>query len=696
MALGNITAAHLAKRRSRAHRWETEAMGIFDALNTAVTGLQAQSFALQNISGNIANSQTVAYKGTDTNFQDLLSNQGAAPSQQTAGSVLASSASSITVQGDIQSTSVATNMAINGDGFFVVQKPSSFVAGVPTFNGVSYYTRSGDFQVQDGYLVNGAGYYLMGVPVDPATDNPTGSVPGLLQFQNNFLPAQATTTIQYGANLPTNPVTDDTNSTVANSDLLDPADFIRNPVAGTGQATSLVGQGAALQADAPASLTGTADTSGYTVPTGGANLVLNGVTINLPHTDTATQIAAAITGSTANVTAAIGANNEITLTSGDASTAIAIGAGSDAGLLTGLGLSVGTTEPTNLITQNAVTAGDNMIIQFGSQPATTITFGTGAGDVATLAQFEAALTTQLNGGTGSIVEGGNAIGDLTFTSTNPANTITVTGSATPSVFGLQATTAEEPDQIVIGSDANTFLKQSVGGGAITAYNNAGSPANLQFRWAMTDSASLGAGHANTWNLFYQTNSSATGDQQAWINAGTNFTFGANGSLDPPISNVTLPNVTVDGVTVGNIQLNFGSGGLTQFADTNGTVNVNLLQQNGYAAGALQTLAVSDKGTITGAYSNGQTVDLAQVTLASFSGEDFLQNVSGGAYAQTDESGVPVFNASGTITPSSLEGSNTDIADEFTKLIVTQQAYSANARVITTSNQMLQVVMNMVQ
>jgi flagellar hook protein FlgE len=94
--------------------------------------------------------------------------------------------------------------------------------------------------------------------------------------------------------------------------------------------------------------------------------------------------------------------------------------------------------------------------------------------------------------------------------------------------------------------------------------------------------------------------------------------------------------------------------------------------------------------------NCQTIDLAQVTLASFSGDDYLQNVSGGAYAQTDESGDPVLNASGTITPSSFEGSNTDIADEFIQLIVAQQAYSANARVITTANQMLQVVVNMVQ
>jgi flagellar hook protein FlgE len=668
-------------------------MGIFDALDTAVTGLQAQSFALQNISGNIANSQTVAYKGTDTNFEDLLSDAGSAPSQQTAGSVIASSASTITVQGDVQTTSTATNMAINGDGFFVVQKPTGDSSGGPAFNGVNYYTRAGDFQVQNGYLVNGAGYYLMGVPIDPATDNPEGTVPQLLQFQNSFLPAQATTTVQYGANLPTNPVTADTSSAIANSDLLDPADFTRNPVTGTALPTTLTGQGAALEPDAVASVTGTTDTSSYTVPAGGATLVINGVTLNLPATDTATQIAAAITGSAANVTASVGTNNEITLTGNDASTAIDIGSGSTASLLTGLGLSATTTEPTNLLTQNAVSAGQTMIIQFGANPATTITFGTGAGDVATMAQFQTALASQLNGGTGSI---DSTDGDLTFTSSNPADTITVTGSATPGVFGLQTTSAQQPDETVIGSDATTFLNQSVGGGAITAYNNAGSPANIQFRWAMTDSASLGAGHSNTWNLFYQTDSSATGNQPAWVNVGTNFTFSSNGSLSPPITSITLPSVTVDGVTVGNMQLNFGSGGLTQFADTNGTVNVNLLQQNGYAAGALQTLAVSDKGTITGAYSNGQTVDLAQVTLATFSGEDFLENVSGGAYAQTDESGVPVYNASGTITPSSIEGSNTDIADQFTQLIVTQQAYSANARVITTANQMLQVVMNMVQ
>src|SRR4029079_3300035 len=105
-------------------------MGIFGALTTAVTGLRAQSFALENISGNIANSQTTAFKRVDTSFMDLIPDNP--PSKQLAGTVIASARSTNTVQGDFQSASIGTFMAINGDGFFVVQKPSNFTDGRPT------------------------------------------------------------------------------------------------------------------------------------------------------------------------------------------------------------------------------------------------------------------------------------------------------------------------------------------------------------------------------------------------------------------------------------------------------------------------------------------------------------------------------------------------------------------------------------
>ena len=121
-------------------------MGIFDALTSAVTGLQAQSFALQNISGNIANSQTTGYKETDTSFQDLVS--AAAVGQQTSGGVIAGSVATNTVQGAIQSTSVSTDMAINGTGYFVQwrSRPGS-MDNQPNFNGVTDFTRAGDFQL---------------------------------------------------------------------------------------------------------------------------------------------------------------------------------------------------------------------------------------------------------------------------------------------------------------------------------------------------------------------------------------------------------------------------------------------------------------------------------------------------------------------------------------------------------------------
>src|SRR3954465_9327270 len=119
-------------------------MGIFGALTTAVTGLRAQSFALENISGNIANSQTTAYKRIDTTFQDLIAD--GVWSKQAAGSVIANSRSTNTIQGDIQNSTVGTFMAMKGDGFFVVAKPTKFVDNQPVFDGTTMYTRRGDFQ----------------------------------------------------------------------------------------------------------------------------------------------------------------------------------------------------------------------------------------------------------------------------------------------------------------------------------------------------------------------------------------------------------------------------------------------------------------------------------------------------------------------------------------------------------------------
>ena len=460
-------------------------MGIFGALTTAVTGMRAQSFALENIAGNIANSQTTAFKREDTSFVDLIPDN--IPAKQLAGNVVANSRSTNSVQGDIQNTSVSTYMAINGQGFFVVEKPASFADNQPIFDGVDLYTRRGDFSTdKNGYLVNGAGYYLMGIPIDSTTGNLVGSVPTLLKFDSGFLPAQPTTQIQYQANLASYPLTGAHDTGIPQSELLKPADFSVGydpTVAGTGQ--------------------------------------------------------------------------------------------------------------------------------------------------------------------------------------------------------------------VIANDVSIFIDNSVSGGAITAYDISGAPVNIQLRWAKTASTLYGA-PADVWNLFYQSDSTATGTNPAWQNVGIDYTFAPNGQMNPAVSSVAIPALTVDGVALGAVTIQHGSTGLTQFADANGNVQVNTLQQNGFPAGVLQTVSVNDKGRVVGTFSNSRTIDLAQITLANFNGVDGLKRIDGGAFVATDESGPPTYNSAGRIQGSSLEGSNTDIADEFTKLIVTQQAYSANTKVITTSNEMMQDLLNMLR
>src|SRR5436190_17908539 len=270
-------------------------MGIFGALTTAVTGLRAQSFALENISGNIANSQTTAFKRVDTAFEDLIPDNP--PSKQLAGTVVANARATNTVQGDFNSASIGTFMAINGSGFFVVQKPASFVDGRPTFSGSDLYTRRGDFQTdKDGYLVNGAGYFLMGISVDPKTGNLSGSVPQLLKFQNDFLPAQPTTQVQYRANLASYPLTTAHDINVPGSELIDPKTFSASPIAGAPAPAKITGFGATLAGDADAMITGTQIIPGAMVNSG-TFTIGNGITssnINIKAGMTPAQVLIAI------------------------------------------------------------------------------------------------------------------------------------------------------------------------------------------------------------------------------------------------------------------------------------------------------------------------------------------------------------------------------------------------------------------
>jgi flagellar hook protein FlgE len=507
-----------------------------------------------------------------------------------------------------------------------VQKPGGFTDDNPVFDGVDRYTRRGDFQLdRQGFLVNGAGYYLMGVPVDPTTGNLVGSTPQVLKFQNDFLPAQQSSRIDYRANLASYPLTKVGDKSVPGSELLQPGTF----------------------------------TSGYNPLSVG--------TPAQPYSD-ATRLGAA-------------RNNKATpATAITSSTALSGAAGTDS---IGTNFAVGDQIVVNGVTLSFVNTGT-----VGNSIDITDNIGTLMARIGAIT----GINPTISGGAITLHTGTTA--DLAITTTNAA-AFTALGFTAPLNLARNGGGTPGAGQ-VIGTDNQTFLNESIAGGAVTAFDVSGSPVNIQLRWAKTDSATLGSGHADVWNLFYQVNSNATGTEVAWQNVNTNFTFGANGQMNPAVASVSLTAPTINGVALGNIQINFGTGGLTQFADANGNVQVNQIQQDGYPAGQLQSVSISDRGRVVGNYSNGRNLDLAEIKLASFNAPNSLRRVDGGAFEVTDQSCPALNNASGRIVGSSLEGSNTDIADEFTRLIVTQQAYSANTRVITTANQMVQDLLNMLR
>jgi flagellar hook protein FlgE len=239
-------------------------------------------------------------------------------------------------------------------------------------------------------------------------------------------------------------------------------------------------------------------------------------------------------------------------------------------------------------------------------------------------------------------------------------------------------------------------KGFVEGGAITVYTPNGASVNVQMRWGMISE------NPDTWQIYYMRQS----DPQQWETVpGGEFTFNPNGTLATMGGNAVaandviqldLPNLTVNGTTVGNVMLDFGIGGITQFDNANGRASVTQLNQNGFAAGSFMSVAVSDAGRVVATYSNGEQIELFQIITANFNAENMLKRMDGGVYAATAQSGEAILSIDGGISGGALESSNTDISDEFTKLIVTQQAYAAGTRIVSTSDKMLQEALNMVR
>ena len=188
-------------------------MSLFGALSSGVSGLSAQSSAIGAISDNITNVSTIGYKNTTVDFQTLVTKQTSS-SMYSAGGVQSKPRQDAGIQGLLASTSSATDVAISGSGFFVVNGASR-----PGITDEFLFTRSGSFfQDNEGYLRNTSGYFLQAWPTDSAgTIIPANSdltVPNQNVISSDFLTtvnlnrvggtASSTSKISVGANLPTN------------------------------------------------------------------------------------------------------------------------------------------------------------------------------------------------------------------------------------------------------------------------------------------------------------------------------------------------------------------------------------------------------------------------------------------------------------------------------------------------------------
>lgn len=177
------------------------------------------------------------------------------------------------------------------------------------------------------------------------------------------------------------------------------------------------------------------------------------------------------------------------------------------------------------------------------------------------------------------------------------------------------------------------------------------------------------------------------------------TFDGTGEMTVPADR----NINIAGGVIPNmptaISIDLGGadqpGRLTQYA---GATTASITQQNGSPAGSLQSFNVGQDGTIVGAYSNGKTRPIGQVALAVFANPGGLERVAG-VWRETPNSGLsqvgtPGAGGRGLMSSGTLEMSNVDLAEEFTRLIIAQRGFQGNARVVTTADEILQEVVNL--
>lgn len=284
-------------------------------------------------------------------------------------------------------------------------------------------------------------------------------------------------------------------------------------------------------------------------------------------------------------------------------------------------------------------------------------------------QADAAGNVNANGGVGNIVI---PVGDLI----NPVQTSSVTLGG------------NLPSDAAVG----TLVSNSV-----EVFDAQGNPITVRLEYTKTA--------ANAWTATYRFVDGAGTLQPTPPAAGNaitggSLTFDASGELTSGFT-MTIPGGVLPGFGAGDpVTINMGAAGepnrLTQFG---GLSTASVLSQDGAAAGNLLSFSVSQEGLIVGAYSNGRTRTIGQLAMASFANPEGLEKAGNSAFRATVNSGLAQLGVGGQggrglISGGTLEMSNVDLANEFTSLIIAQRGFQANSRVVTTSDEMLQEVVNL--
>ena len=676
---------------------------MFKSLYSGVSGLAANLTNLDVIGNNIANSNTTGFKSGRVTFNEMLTQTMRASSRPVSGGLggtnpqqvgLGTQVGSIDTnfsQGNFLSTGKKTDLAIQGSGFFIMSDGASKV-----------YTRAGVLGLDsENVLVNpSTGLRVQGVMADADGVLGTGTMEDIFIDPTLVVPASPSTTVQLMGNLDSS---SDAKGTVRESaSMLAAADGGDLLLAMSGENDGSLG----LHTGDTITINGRLAATGVALSTG---------SFTIAEDSTFQDLVDWVNSEVTNVTVAVGANGELEVTNATGDDVEGFGLASNSVFNENFALpgviANGTTEisaelrafatGTDLLSELYDSAGNPISIDFTVPPVDltlggnvggtlisdqtfTVTAATTMDEILQEIQFGLGINTipvTMND-TGQIVVSGevgvdNAIGDITMVEEGTTN------SVLESLFSFT-----ETQQAI---DQQTFSM------ATTVYDSLGGEHTINFEFEKVAGANewiWTAGMEGNETILSGGSGRARFSEEGSI---TNFTFD-----DDSGTVVIQPQVTgSEGASNLELTLDYGEiGALTGLTQFEGSGNLQSIA-DGYGTGSLVDFSIDQSGVITGIFTNDTMRSIGQIGIAQFSNSDGLMREANNTYRRSGNSGhaVESFAGSGTgvtLVPGALETSNVDLAREFTNLVVAQRAFQANSRVVTTADQVMQELVNLIR